>query len=104
MLKKQAAALGWAKRRRLRVAARGHGVICKRTKTVLVVDFVFEEILRRRKHRKTFLASVYFSPRRCARSKENKYAVCYMRAVQRVCNQVRGTLLYIGYHGVVDLI
>ena len=89
--------MNWARRRRLRVASRGHAVVCQQSHAVLMVDFVFEEeegqpcknkqAGKRGRRRKSFLACVYSAARRGGMLA--KYAVRYMQMVQRVCNQVR---------------
>ncbi len=98
-------ASSWARKRRLRVAAVGHGLICKETRSILVVDFVFERQVKRKKRVETsvqyalrsrkqgiqaknqcFLASVYYAPTRSA-CQGRSYAEKYMKMVQRVCTR-----------------
>lgn len=97
----------WARKRRLRVAATGHGLICKESRSILVVDFVFEKHSKRKdrdrippKHyelrsrkkqpqgimaRSTcFLASVYYAQTN-GTCQSRSYAEEYMRTVRRVC-------------------
>jgi len=55
-----------------------------------VVDFVFEDMARKLRSggRRSFLASVYFSPNnKRGGGPLGAYAARYMQAVQRVCNR-----------------
>lgn len=80
--------MSWASKRRLRVASRGHAVVCRRSHALLMVDFVFEESRHRRgRRRRSFLAAVYFSARRSSGGPLGRYAARYMQMVQRVCNR-----------------
>jgi hypothetical protein len=67
----------------MRVVAAGHAVVCKDTRAIMFVDFVFEHW--RGSRRQCYLASVYQA--RCRGGPALHYARSYMRAVQRICNR-----------------
>ncbi len=77
----QEIAVAWARRRRMRVAATGHVIVCKRTGAVMFVDFVLEGI----RNRQCFLASVYYSQSRGGPLLQ--YAREYMQKVQSICRR-----------------
>ena len=89
--------MDWAGKRKLRVASRGHGIVCRHSNAVLMVDFVFEELkgtkqMRRGQvNRRCYLASVYSSSAEASGRRGGglvgRYAARYMQAVQRVCNR-----------------
>ena len=83
--------MDWASKRRLRLASRKHGVVCRHSNAVLLVDFVFEEMKganqrRGGTNRQCFVASVYSSSTRGG-GLAGKYAAQYMQSVQRICNR-----------------
>jgi hypothetical protein len=71
----------WAERKRLRVVAAGHAIVCKKTGTIWFVDFVFEDPRKGL----CFLASIYQTTSRGGPMLA--YARTYMRDLQRVCNR-----------------
>lgn len=98
----QTAASQWARKRNLRVASKRHGIVCQRSRSILMVDFVFESKQRKLSHKNRYrpkrsdgkmgnechciLASVFFSGLHRG-GPLLAYAQRYARAVKEVCNR-----------------
>jgi hypothetical protein len=110
----QGIVISWARKKKLRVLAAGHAVVCKASGAVMFVDFVFECtgqddcMIHRKKcssstsvHR-CFLASVYYAKTAKHHTSLHRYAKKYMQKVQKICNMdmdFSPTVLAICIHG-----